>query len=179
MSIAEEHGPGLGHSEYFRRYDCNVKVLTWSRDSYGLYDYEMRNPVKTPFKFDVPKALVRVGTTCYLEPTNVDIDTKYKNKAQLLAHIYNHQNRYVVRPGPIVKWEQATPAQREVMKNQEIELNYREEGEQQLEPNLMNEPMYLVVRSIIDRGVKQNCVLKENDIIKFGRAKFRVQEVVI
>ena len=60
------------------------------------------------------------------------------------------------------------------MEKQEIELNYREEGEQQLEPNLMNEPMYLVVRSLIDRGVKQDCVLKENDIIRFGRAKFRV-----
>jgi hypothetical protein len=139
----------------------------------------MRNPTKTPFKFDSPKALVRVGTTCYIETIDTDIDTKYKNRAQLLGHVLNMQNRYIIRPGPAVKWEQASPARREIMKNQEVEMSYREEGEQQLEPHLMNEPMYIVARSLIDRGVKQDCVLKENDVIRFGRARFRVQEIVI
>ena len=41
----------------------------------------------------------------------------------------------------------------------------------------MNEPMYLATRSIINRGVKQDCVLKKNDVIKFGRVKFKIQEI--
>jgi hypothetical protein len=27
-------------------------ALTWKRDSYGLYDYEMKEPYKQNFKFD-------------------------------------------------------------------------------------------------------------------------------
>lgn len=97
----------------------------------------------------------------------------------MIAHVYNSHNRYMIRPGPLVKLDKASPEEREAMSNHDIEMSYKEEGEQLLEPHLMNEPMYLVVRSLIDRGVKQDCILKENDIIKFGRAKFRVQEIVI
>jgi hypothetical protein len=28
-SVAEEHKPGLSFNEYIRRYDFNLKVLTW------------------------------------------------------------------------------------------------------------------------------------------------------
>lgn len=50
--IPDEHMDGMGYNEYIRRYDLNVKAQTWVRDSYGLYDYEMRNLVKCSFKFD-------------------------------------------------------------------------------------------------------------------------------
>lgn len=40
--IPEEHEHGLSHNEYFRRYRLNMKMMTWNRDSQGLFDYETR-----------------------------------------------------------------------------------------------------------------------------------------
>lgn len=71
----------MGSNEYIRHYECNLKVLTWGRDSYGLYDYEARNPSKTPFKFDGPRAIVRVGLNSFMERMDVDVDEKYKKTA--------------------------------------------------------------------------------------------------
>lgn len=65
------------------------------------------------------------------------------------------------------------------MKNFENEIHYKDEGEQLLEPSIMVEPMYAVARSMLHRNVKQDCIIKENDVIKFGRARFKVSEVSI
>ena len=73
-SAPDEHMDGMEYNEYTRRYDLNIKVLTWSRDSYGLFDYEMRTPIKASFKFDTEKNLVRVGTTVYLENQDILFD---------------------------------------------------------------------------------------------------------
>lgn len=43
----------------------------------------------------------------------------------------------------------------------------------------MHEPMYLVARSIMDRGVKQDYQLREDDVIKIGRVKFKVQVIYV
>jgi hypothetical protein len=43
----------------------------------------------------------------------------------------------------------------------------------------MTEHMYLVVRSIFDRGEKKDYTLKKLDVIKLGRVKFRVKEISI
>jgi hypothetical protein len=40
--IPPEHHEGMSYNEYIRRYDLNLKLLTWSRDSYGLFDFETR-----------------------------------------------------------------------------------------------------------------------------------------
>lgn len=39
--------------------------------------------------------------------------------------------------------------------------------------------MYLVARSIMDRGVKQDYQLREDDVIKIGRVKFKVQVIYV
>lgn len=49
-------------NEYLRRYEFNIMALTWKRDSYGLYDYEMKGPLKQKFKCDTSRAFVRVET---------------------------------------------------------------------------------------------------------------------
>ena len=51
MDVGDEHEDDYGHNEYIRQYDCNVKMLTWQRDSYGLYDYEFADVTKCSFKF--------------------------------------------------------------------------------------------------------------------------------
>jgi hypothetical protein len=39
--------------------------------------------------------------------------------------------------------------------------------------------MYLVARSIVNRGEKQDCVLKKHDVVKFGRVRFKVQTIKV
>jgi len=71
----------MSHNEYTRRYDLNLKLLTWSRDSYGLFDFENRQPIKSNYKFDAPKTLIRVGSTSYLEEDRGELAEKYRNEA--------------------------------------------------------------------------------------------------
>lgn len=179
LSVSSEHPKGLSFNEYMRRYDFNCKVITWPRDTYGLFDYEFRTPIKAKFKFDTEQVLIRVASTCYLETLEADIDRKYRNKAQLLAYILKERNKFIVKPGPLVKWEKASPEEREVLRKYDVDDCYKDEGEQMLEPKLMNEPMYIIARSMINRGVKQCYVLSKGDIIKLGRVKFRVVDVQI
>lgn len=63
------------------------------------------------------------------------------------------------------------------MRNRDIDLCYKDEGEQSLPPAQMHENMYLVARSMMNRGVKQYCILREGDVIKVGRVKFKVQVI--
>ena len=79
-------------------------ALTWKRDSYGLYDYEMKEPYKQNFKFDTSMQMIRVETECIVDKLDVLLQ-KYKNKAQLLMTVEKVKNSYVIKPSPIVMWE--------------------------------------------------------------------------
>jgi len=76
-------------------------------------------------------------------------------------------------------YERGTAEQKAVLEAREIDSCYKEEGEQSLPPLDMTEHMYLVVRSIFDRGEKKEYILKKLDVIKLGRVKFRVKEISI
>jgi hypothetical protein len=66
------------------------------------------------------------------------------------------------------------------IQSREIDSFYNENGSSTLKPYEMCERMYLVVKSILNKGgVHENYVLKKGDIIKLGRAKFLVREVNI
>ena len=52
-------------------------------------------------------------------------------------------------------------------------------GERVLPACEMNEKIYLIVRSIQDRNVKQPSILSKSDIIKLGRVKFKVKDIYI
>ncbi len=65
------------------------------------------------------------------------------------------------------------------MRKLEFENCYKEDGEQIFTPIKMLEPMYLVARSIVNRGEKQDCVLKKHDVVKFGRVRFKVQTIKV
>lgn len=64
----------MHYNEYLRRYQFNIMALTWKRDSYGLYDYEVKGTHKQEFKFDISKSLIRVDMECAIEPLNSDYD---------------------------------------------------------------------------------------------------------
>ena len=133
--------------------------------------------MKCSFKFDYSRNLVRIGTTAYLEPEELDINEKYKGQGQLLGRIDKKRNSFVIVSAQQVKWQTATEEEREELMKEDCENCYKKDGEQALPPIQMLEPMYLVARSIINRGEKQDCVLKVHDIIKFGRVRFKIQEL--
>ena len=112
----------------------NLKTQTWIRDSYGLYDYEMRNPMKCSFKFDYSRNLVRIGTTAYLEPEELDINEKYKGQGQLLGRIDKKRNSFVIVSAQQVKWQTATEEEREELMKEDCENCYKKDGEQALPP---------------------------------------------
>ena len=57
--IPEEHENGYGFNEYLRRYILNMKLMTWNRDSQGLFDYETRHCQKLKLTTDKSCQLVR------------------------------------------------------------------------------------------------------------------------
>ena len=52
-------------------------------------------------------------------------------------------------------------------------------GERILPLSEMNENIYLIIRSIANRNVKQPYVLQKFDIIKLGRVKFKIKDIHI
>lgn len=52
-------------------------------------------------------------------------------------------------------------------------------GERLLPASQMNEKIYLIVRSITNRNVKQPYFLKKYDIIKLGRVKFKIRDIFL
>ena len=128
-NIPIEHPDGMSYNEYTRRYNLNLKLLTWSRDSYGLFDFETRQPIKSNYKFDVPKTLIRVGTTSYLEKDRGELDPKYRMQAQILTRIEKCRNSYTFKSAKQVLYERATAEEKTVIENRDIETCYRDEGE--------------------------------------------------
>ena len=57
--IPEEHENGYGFNEYLRRYYLNMKLMTWNRDSQGLFDYETRHCQKLKITTDKTSRMVR------------------------------------------------------------------------------------------------------------------------
>ena len=57
--IPEEHENGYGFNEYLRRYYLNMKLMTWNRDSQGLFDYETRHCQKLKLSTDKTCRMVR------------------------------------------------------------------------------------------------------------------------
>ena len=57
--IPEEHENGYGFNEYIRRYILNMKLMTWNRDSQGLFDYETRHCQKLKLTTDKTCRMVR------------------------------------------------------------------------------------------------------------------------
>ena len=69
-------------------------------------------------------------------------------------------------------------AEVDFIKNQNVENHYNEYGLQTLPPFEMAERMYLVIRSILNKGnIHSNYVLKIGDILKFGRTKILVRDI--
>lgn len=61
----------------------------------------------------------------------------------------------------------------------DVDQSYADTGEQLMDPIDTFEKIYLIVRNITNRNVKQQYELKKHDIIKLGRVKFKVKRIYI
>ena len=72
-----------------------------------------------------------------------------------------------------------TEEEKKAYMQKDVDLQYAETGEQLQDPYDTFEKMYLIVRNISNRNVKQPYELKKHDIIKLGRVKFKVKRIYI
>lgn len=177
--IPDEHENGYGYNEYMRRYQLNIRAITWNRDSQGLFDYETRHCQKQKLTTDKPCTLVRVGQTCKVHDVGHDLAKAYQCKYQVLANIKKIRNHYLIEPSDIAKIASLSGEERKAFMAKDVDQQYAETGEQLNEPCDTFEKIYLIVRNITNRNVKQEYVLKKHDIVKLGRVKFKVKEIHI
>lgn len=97
----------------------------------------------------------------------------------MIGRIEKKRNSFVIVSAQHAKWANATEEEKDEMGKLEVENCYKEDGEQIFTPIKMLEPMYLVARSIVNRGEKQDCVLKKHDVVKFGRVRFKIQSIKV
>lgn len=108
-----------------------------------------------------------------------DIVKDYGKTGQLLFNVKKVRNSYMVEPAEIEKIKTMTEVQRKEFMAKDVEMAYAESGEQLGDPIDTYEKIYLVVRNISNRNVKQQYTLKKFDIIKLGRVKFKVKKIHI
>ena len=132
-----------------------VKAITWLRDSHGLFDYEYKTSVtKDAFKLNEAAQLIRVGNEVKT------LDTVGRRRAgdeiRSLATLNFsesdvHTDIFTVTPAETV-------------------------GEEGNLERTQYEKMYLVVKTLKTNGAVHGYQLSEGDVLRLGRAKFRVKE---
>jgi len=58
-------------------YDLKVVSIQWQKDSHGLFDYDMKQIVRTDHLVNKPQVLIRNGSTIVLDALDTDIEAKY------------------------------------------------------------------------------------------------------
>lgn len=166
----------MDHNECLRRYALRVVTITWNRDSHGLFDFETRQLAREYFETTASKSFVRVDQNCKLLDPAVSVRDEYARRGQLLMQILCNRNKYILQTPMVYKIRNArTHTEVKQIYERDMENFYGDLGEQLLEPYDMTERMYLVIKSILNRNVKQEYEIKKHDIIKLGRVKFQVK----
>lgn len=122
---------------------------------------------------------MRTGQTCQLHDMDFSLTKEYGKKVQVLTNIKKIRNHYLIEPAEIEKLVTMTPEEKKTFMSKDVDQQYAETGEQLNEPIDTFEKIYLIVRNITNRNVKQEYVLKKHDIIKLGRVKFKVKQIYI
>lgn len=131
-----------------------VKAITWLRDSHGLFDYEYKTSVnKDAFKLTTATQLVRVGN----EVRALDDCNRLNEDMRSLCSLHctdstGHVDVFAVVPAETVSTEGKVDRTR-------------------------FEKMYLVVKTLRAAGTVHGYQLCEGDVVRLGRAKFRVKEL--
>ena len=81
----------------------------------------------------------------------------------------------MIEPSEIERLKTMTAEEKKEFMSKDVDQQYAESGEQLQNPCDTFEKIYLIVRNITDRNIKQQYSLKKYDIIKLGRVKFKVK----
>jgi len=135
--------------EYKHVVRVSVEAVTWSRESYGLFDYESQHVSRRNLKASSSAKIIRI-----------------KNDIRLVTDMYNERN---------VCENSKTLA---LLKHQDgvFSVTKHEKKSDRTRSNA-SENFWLVVKNIKKDNVNQEYQLRENDVIKLGRVKFRVREL--
>ena len=154
--IPEEHSLGYGHNEYMRRYVLNMRVMTWSKDSQGLFDYETRQCTKQKITTDKSMRLIRTTqTNCKLHEPDEELSAKYGKRYQVLCNIKKVRNHYVVEPAELEHIATLNAEEKKKFMAKDVDNFYAETGEQLQDPCDTFEKIYLIVRNIKNRNLPQ------------------------
>ena len=134
-----------------------MRAVTWSRDSHGLFDYESRHISKKSLKTYSSGKLIRSNNEINFVPLMTNITADFGEEAKSLLTLKSDKqtnNGYII--------ENPHFNERENLRKAELPAQ--------------SENMYLVVRSLKNQDGKQDYTIKEKDIIKLGRVKFKIKE---
>ena len=115
-----------------------------------------------------------------MEKMDFDMEAKFGWHAQKLMTVKKERNYYQLESPDIEAMKGMDEEMKKAYMARDVDEMYKPDtGERILPACEMNEKIYLIVRSITNRNIKQPYVLKKSDIIKLGRVKFKVKDIFI
>ncbi|CEL99854.1 unnamed protein product [Vitrella brassicaformis CCMP3155] len=126
-----------------------VRSATWGNDSHGLFDYESRNLHKKTFK------VTGTGPCLSFRAVRVGTDVQLLSEQEAIELAQTERTKTLMR----IAWEDGA-----------YSISQADKGS----GGGGSDKLWMVVRSLKTQGVK----LTENDVIKLGRFKLKVKEVV-
>lgn len=143
-----------------------MNCIQWCKDSHGLFDYEMRDIKNNFYKIKTSKDVIRKDTELVFREPGVDVKNELSEQHQKILSIKKERNKFFI--------EGVMPAR----KDQDMDDNYQEGGDPLLPPYQMSELMFNVVKYQRINNDQVDFLLKKNDIIKMGRVKLKVKNIV-
>ncbi|KRX04576.1 SMAD/FHA domain [Pseudocohnilembus persalinus] len=132
-----------------------IKVVTWNKDSHGLFDYESKSIKVNKQKITQPCQLIRKDDIT-VEQALISQELSDDQKKNYITSVISKDNQL------------AEMSQKSFMENPQIVCNKQDQS-------LDN---FLIVRSIKDKeGQQKGYVLQPGDILKLGRIEYLVQEI--
>lgn len=129
-----------------------IKTVTWSKDSHGLFDYESKNVQLSKRKIDCSANVYKEGQEITIKGTQDPTPTK-PDSDEAADHLFSIQteaedDKYVLRPARL----------------QNLDENPQKNA-------------FLIVRSLKDdEGVQKGYNLELGEVIRLGRIEYRVLE---
>lgn len=143
-----------------------INCIQWCKDSHGLFDYDMRDIKNNFYKIKTSKDVIRKETELLFKDPGIDVEKELSEKHQKIISIKKVRNKYII--------EGVLPER----KDQDIDDHYQEGGDPLLPPFKMMERMYNVVKYQRINNEQVEFLLRKNDIIKMGRVKLKVKNIV-
>jgi len=143
-----------------------LKTVTWSKDSHGLFDYESKNVNFTKTKIENSSKVYKEGNEIAVKGL--------KESEPLISELVEKEPNYLFS----VCAEGEKPGSQALsLESQETEKFYLKIDENQSIENTKNNHLFLIVRSLKNEdGTQKGYPLELGDIVRLGRIEYRVIE---